>query len=170
MKTAETTLYEGPASQWTNVPAFIGWGLLFIVGAYGTTITGLSAIRDGNLQMLLAFSGRWIMLGAALGALRSWWIVRFMVYRITNLRIEVERGLISKRIENIDLFRVQDVQLQISIIDRAIGIGSVLVKSTDKTTPTIKIRGVPEPRRIYDDLKRESLAADRRAGVVHVET
>jgi membrane protein YdbS with pleckstrin-like domain len=103
-------------------------------------------------------------------AFSAWYNVRFLVYCVTTERIEVGRGWIAKKIENLDLFRVLDVRLKVGILDCLVGIGNVSVISTDKSTPSVMIRGLPNARAVYDRLKHEAVRADRRRGVVHVET
>ena len=96
--------------------------------------------------------------------------VKFIVYRVTTERIETEKGWISKKIDNVDLFRVKDVRLQIGIFDRLIGIGDVGILSSDMTDPSISLRGLHDPRPLYDRLKKETVRADRRRGVVHMDS
>lgn len=163
----EETIYEGPSSQWTNLPAYIGYALLACIGIplrYGLSM---------SVGELTEFA-RWLswapaMLAAILAA-KAWWRVRFLVYCVTNECVEVERGLISKHLDNLDMFRVTDIMLTIRLTDRIVGIGNVVLCTTDKTNPTLTIRGIPAPRRVYDRLKREAIRADRRHGVLHMET
>ena len=96
--------------------------------------------------------------------------VRFTIYRVTSERIEIETGWISRRINHVDLFRVKDIRLRVGIIDRIYGIGNIDVLSSDVSDPAICIRGIPYPRPLYDRLKKEVVLADRRRGVVHIES
>jgi len=130
-------------------------------------VAGVVLLAIPNVPFLATLG---VCVFAVLIALRAWFNVRFLVYRVTTDRVEVERGFIAKRLDNLDMFRVQDVRLNIGILDRLVGIGNVNVISTDKTTPTMTIRGLPDARTVYERLKREALRADRRRGVLHVES
>lgn len=166
---AERVIYEGPGSQWANVGRFMKCVLL---AAFGITAICVSAnIKiDDEVRPWISRGGYVIVALAVLLALRAWWSVRYLVYRVTTDRVELERGLLSKRLDNLDLFRVTDVQLRIGIAERLVGVGSIVLISTDKTTPQLVIAGVPGARQIYENLKRESLRADKRRGVLHMET
>jgi uncharacterized membrane protein YdbT with pleckstrin-like domain len=91
------------------------------------------------------------------------------LYRITNDRVEYEFGLLSKRVHNIDLFRVKDITLTQSFFQRMLGVGVIHVFSSDKSHPQFDIGPIDGVRGLYDKLKKLSLHADRRRGVVHFD-
>jgi len=83
----------------------------------------------------------------------------------------VESGVISRRIENIQLFRVRDLGLAQSVVNRLAGVGDIIVTSTDQSAPHYRLRGVQDPREVYDRL-RELVAksqATRRTMIVEQE-
>ncbi|MBP8302648.1 MAG: PH domain-containing protein [Phycisphaerae bacterium] len=90
-------------------------------------------------------------------------------YEIAPERMEWTRGLFSRKIDNIDMFRVIDIQLHRSILDCITGVGTVTVVTKDETDPRFEFEKVRDPRQLYDAIKNASLEADRRQGVVHVE-
>jgi uncharacterized membrane protein YdbT with pleckstrin-like domain len=89
-------------------------------------------------------------------------------YRVYQESIEIETGILSRRIDNLQLFRVRDLQLKQSVLGRLFGVGDISVTSTDQSTPHLIIRGVAAPRALYDTL-REGVArsqATRRTMIV----
>jgi len=96
-----------------------------------------------------------ILVGLALIVLLfpAMWVKRFR-YRITNYRIDFETGLIGKSIDSTEINRVHDVQFNQSILDRIVGVGTITLHSSDATSPTLQLRSLPEPRKLYDMLKR----------------
>jgi len=93
-----------------------------------------------------------------------------MRYLVTTDRIEIEKGWISKKVDNLDLFRIKDVRFRQSIMDRLLQIGNIVIISTDASSPTLEINGIHKSRELYDKLKEASITADRRRGVVHLES
>ena len=81
-------------------------------------------------------------------------------YRIFRSTIELQTGIISRRIENVQMFRVRDLALQQGLLNRLLGVGDVIVSSTDESRPRLVIRGVRDPLRVYDTL-RELLSASQ---------
>jgi membrane protein YdbS with pleckstrin-like domain len=90
-------------------------------------------------------------------------------YEVSPDRIEWSRGILDRRVDNIDMFRVIDLKMRRSVIDCIFGIGTVGLITTDKTDPEFEFEKVHRPRELYDIIKRASLEADRRTGVVHLE-
>ncbi len=90
-------------------------------------------------------------------------------YEVSPDRIEWSRGILDRRVDNLDMFRVIDLKMRRSVLDCIFGIGTVGLITTDKTDPEFEFEKVHRPRELYDIIKRASLEADRRTGVVHLE-
>ena len=81
-------------------------------------------------------------------------------FRVTNTVIETERGLLSKRIDVLQLWRCKDVSYRQNLIDRLLGIAHIDVYATDATTPHIEIVGMPASRQLFENL-RDSIELQR---------
>lgn len=68
--------------------------------------------------------------------------ISFTRYELTESRLLVKTGLLNTREEELRLFRVRDISTQESLIDRLFGVGSILLHTTDATSPTLKIMHV----------------------------
>ncbi|MBI9050315.1 MAG: PH domain-containing protein [Anaerolineaceae bacterium] len=90
-------------------------------------------------------------------------------YTITNERIKIVRGLISKDIENFELIRVQDLDVSQSVGDRLIGIGDITISGADASSPMIILRNVPQPHDVYELLRKAWLAARKKYGLIFRE-
>jgi hypothetical protein len=90
-------------------------------------------------------------------------------YEVNADRIEWARGIFSRKIDNLDVFRIVDLKLHRSLFDCLVGIGTVTLITKDKTDPEFEFHKVKYPRDLYDVLKKASLEADRKQGVIHIE-
>jgi membrane protein YdbS with pleckstrin-like domain len=90
-------------------------------------------------------------------------------YEVSADRIEWSRGLLDRRVDNLDMFRVIDLKLRRSLLDCIVGVGSVTVITTDKSDPEFTFEKIRNPRRLYDIIKKASLDADRRNNAIHLE-
>jgi len=90
-------------------------------------------------------------------------------YRVTKDRVEWARGIFERRIDNIDMFRVIDLRLYRSACDSIVGIGTVVLTTTDKSDPEFRFEKVHKPKILYDTIKKASIDADTKRGVVHLE-
>jgi len=85
---------------------------------------------------------------------------RSIKFRVTNTVIETERGLISKRIDVLQLWRCRDVAYKQNLVDRVLGIAHIEVYAQDATTPMIEIVGMPASRQLFEQL-RDSIELQR---------
>ena len=90
-------------------------------------------------------------------------------YEVSIDRIEWSRGLLDRKVDNLDMFRVIDLKLRRSLLDCIVGIGTVTVITTDKSDPEFAFEKIRNPRRLYDAIKKASLEADRRNNAIHLE-
>ncbi len=95
--------------------------------------------------------------------------LKMIYYEVTPDRIEWSRGILDRRVDNLDMFRVVDLKLRRSPLDCIMGVGTVGLITTDKTDPKFDFEKVRDCRLLYDVIKKASLEADRTTGVVHLE-
>jgi uncharacterized membrane protein YdbT with pleckstrin-like domain len=106
-----------------------------------------------------------------------WLIVRYWrmlgcLYRVTSRRIVVETGVLSKRLEQVDLYRVNDYTVERPFLQRLMGTGNLLLKTMDKTTPEVNLLGIKtDVVALYERLRvaTEADKTRRRAQVVDYE-
>ena len=95
--------------------------------------------------------------------------VRMTHYEVTSDRIEFGRGIFDRKVDNLDMFRIADIKLRRSFLDCIVGVGSVILETTDKSHPEFVFEKVADARVLYDVIKKASLTADRRNNVIHME-
>ncbi len=95
--------------------------------------------------------------------------LKMMHYEVTPERIEFSRGILDRKVDNIDMFRVIDLKMRRSLLDCIVGVGTVGLITTDKTDPVFNFEKVRRARRLYNIIKMASLEADRTTNVVHLE-
>lgn len=76
-----------------------------------------------------------------------------LMYRLSTQRLFIYRGLISRRVEELELFRVRDIDVIQSFWERILGYGRMMVYSTDNTTPKFEIVGMAEPIKVKDTIR-----------------
>ena len=96
-------------------------------------------------------------------------LLKSISYEISPERIEWSRGIFSRKIDNLDMFRIVDLKLHRSLLDCMLGIGTVTLMTKDETDPEFKFTKISDPRELYDILKEATLDADRKQGVIHLE-
>jgi uncharacterized membrane protein YdbT with pleckstrin-like domain len=100
-----------------------------------------------------------VTLGLALAV--YWWRSRSLHYRITSQRIVVESGILSKKMEQIDLYRVKDYVVERPFGQRVMGTGNLELETMDATTPRLRIFALKtDVVQLYEQL-RSLTEADR---------
>lgn len=87
-------------------------------------------------------------------------------YRITNRRIVVETGVLSKRLEQVDLYRISDYAVDRPFLQRLLGTGNLLLTTIDKSTPLLGVYGVKtDVVALYEQLRRATEIEKHRRSV-----
>ena len=66
-------------------------------------------------------------------------------YYLSEDRLFVQTGLISMKIEETLLYRVSDISVRVGLFQRIFGVGTIIIHSSDKSTPHIDLVNVKEP-------------------------
>jgi len=91
---------------------------------------------------------------------------RAVRYTLTTQRLEVEHGILGKRYESIELWRVRDLVLEQTLVERLRGVGRITVLSTDQAEPELLVGPVAGARPLYDRLRDAVALARKEARVV----
>jgi len=161
-ETERKMLYEGHPS-WK---AYFGYYLVTAVAA--AIAIAILIWKDGKtapagvklLDTIIPIAAA-VVIGFALHLYRS-----SVKFRVSNTAIEHERGLLSKRIDVIQLWRVKDVSYRQTLTDRVLGIAHIMVLASDATTPSLEIVGLPASRQLFENL-RDAIEIQRQAKNVY---
>lgn len=80
-------------------------------------------------------------------------------YRLTNERLRITEGLLSKRRTDLELVKVQEINQTQKMSERMIDVGDITIRSHDKTNPLIVLRNVRDVQRVHELLRRAMLDA-----------
>jgi uncharacterized membrane protein YdbT with pleckstrin-like domain len=99
------------------------------------------------------------------------WLTRLgRYYRITTRRVVVESGVLSKRLDQIDLYRIVDYTVDRPFGQRLMGTGNLLLKTVDKTSPQLDVRNIKtDVVALYERLRVATEADKVRRGVRMVD-
>ena len=131
------------------------------------TSGGEELLFTGGPAVLPSF-GAWLAAFLTLGiyALYKYFVARGTVYKITSQRVVIETGFFSKRMEQIDLYRVVDYVVERPFGQRMAGTGNIVLEAMDKTTPEIRIEGVKtDVMALYERLRFATEQEKKKRGV-----
>jgi len=75
-------------------------------------------------------------------------------YTVTSERIRIREGILTKYQHEMELYRIKDTTLIEPFILRLFGLGTIVIHSSDRSTPTIKIEGIPIAEKLREALRQ----------------
>jgi membrane protein YdbS with pleckstrin-like domain len=142
--------------------------MFLIVGLALLALPILAAVLDWTW-----WDHRWMtpvaIVLAILAIVLPWLVTRTTRYRITNYRIDFERGVLKKQIDTMELWHVDDISFEQGLVDRIMNVGSIKILSDDRTTPQLELHGLPNPRAIFDNLRQRIITVKRQRGVIKMD-
>lgn len=90
-------------------------------------------------------------------------------YRITSERVRITEGLLGKDREDIELMRVQDIDITQSLTERALNIGDIHIRSHDKSRPAVILNNVSNPLEVHELLRQAIQKARKKYNVTYRE-
>lgn len=78
---------------------------------------------------------------------------RHQRYKITNLILEFQEGVFSTHIDNMELWRINDIGYHQNLFDKILGVSKIRMATQDKSHPEFDLVGLPPGRQIYDQMK-----------------
>lgn len=119
----EKTLWQGGPSQLVNLGLFIVCGLLC-----------------------------WTVIPAIM-IIAAYLRTKNTIYELTNQRLRITTGTLSRRVDEIELYRVKDSTVVEPFMLRSQGLGNVVVISSDMSTPGVVLLAISNPRAVREKLR-----------------
>jgi len=69
--------------------------------------------------------------------------IKLMSYTITKQTITVRTGIVARKFDNLELFRVKDYMVNQSVFERIFGLMTVSLHTTDLSTRNLEMKGIP---------------------------
>jgi uncharacterized membrane protein YdbT with pleckstrin-like domain len=138
-----STAHDEEATIWEGGPSPAAFA--------GPIVLGLVLLPAFGIG-LLVWLGTWI----------AW---KSAGYRLTSQRLFVRSGFISRKVQELELYRVTDVAFSQGIIQRLFGIGTVTVVANDPTTPSLAMPGIADPEIVKETIRTAYRRSRRAEGV-----
>jgi uncharacterized membrane protein YdbT with pleckstrin-like domain len=83
----------------------------------------------------------------------------FTKYRLSEDRLFCEKGLLNIKEDEVLLYRVRDLQLNMNLWQRIFGVGTICVVSSDKSVPHLDLANIKNPREVKELIHQNVEAA-----------
>ena len=79
----------------------------------------------------------------------------FTRYRLSEDRLFCEKGFLNIKQDEVLLYRVRDLQLNLKLTQRIFGVGTICVVSSDKSVPHLDLVNVKNPREVKELIHKQ---------------
>ncbi len=158
---AEKTVFDGHPAMIYSVGQFVPF--LIVVVLAGVAIYLLKTQQEGAYSSYISYVVLAAVVACAAILLRYWTHSRAIHYIITTQRIKLERGMLSKVQEALELFRVDHFELRKPFGSRLLGYASLHLFSSDVELENFYVYGIRNLPALADQLREYQLRErDRR--------
>ena len=121
--TEERDVWSGTPSQVVNLPTFIVCVLLFFL-------------------VVPVFYALW-----------RWLVVKMTKYELTTERLRTRYGVLNKKTDELELYRVRDYNFDQPFFLRLFSLGNVILQTSDRSHPTVVIRAIPAGEQLREQIR-----------------
>jgi membrane protein YdbS with pleckstrin-like domain len=125
-----------------STPIVVGIAATFILGYLSGFLAGQDVGALTTVAVLLWFA----VMGWVAWRVADWWYDRFI---LTNKRVMVVNGIITRRVAMMPLVRVTDMKYEQSPTGRALNYGTFVLESAGQEQALREIKNLPNPNELY---------------------
>lgn len=140
----EQALWTGRSSQVENFGAFVLCGLLCL------TVIG-------------------IVIGGPF-ALWRYLVTKSRTYKLTDQRLVITSGVLNRKNEQVELFRVKDISWEEPLFLRLFSLGRLVIISTDRTDPLASLNAISGGEQVVETFRGAVTRLRQRSRVGVIET
>ncbi len=135
----EKEVWRGTPSQVVNLGTFLLMGLFF-----------------------------WLVI-PLLVILWKWLVTKNTKYELTTERLRTRYGVLNKKTDELELYRVRDYRLEQPFFLRIFSLGNIILETSDKSHPQVVIRAIPNGEELRELLRTHVEANRTRKGVREID-
>lgn len=82
-----------------------------------------------------------------------WLDTRCHRWEVTSERIRTTTGILSKRMEEIELYRVKDTSIEEPFLYRLFRRGTIVIETSDRSSPELRIEAIAGARELREQIR-----------------
>ena len=137
---------------------------LFVKIGYGLAIIG-GLLVVAFFALVLQAVAVWIavLMGLSLLLIPAFYQLKrkLVRYTLTDSKIEIDEGFISKTTRSVPLRTIQDVTVSATIVQRMLGFGNLIIENAGETESQIVLKNINSPKKYADILLKQMRQLNR---------
>lgn len=139
-------LWQGHSSQWLHAWFYLLCLLL-------TVAIIVAAVMSAGIA-LVALVVPLVM------AIIRWWMTKTTSFELTSQRLKIDSGILNRKHEELELYRVKDYTMERPFLLRLVGLGSIVMITSDASCPHVTLRAISDVQDVREKL-RTAVQAER---------
>ena len=82
-----------------------------------------------------------------------WLETRNTTYTLTDQRLKTTRGVFTRTTDDLELYRVRDSRFEQDLAERLLGLGQVVLFTTDETSPEIRLTFIRDAEAVREKIR-----------------
>ena len=161
--TVDLSKVDSPTTEDSERQIFsISPTLMFVKIGYGLAIFGalLLVAFLFSFEQLIGVKIHWlisVLLGFSFLLIPAVYHLKqkLVRYTLTDSKIVIDQGLISKQTRNVPLHRIQDVTVSATIFQRMLGFGNLIIENANETGGRVVLKNINSPKKHADVLLKQ---------------
>lgn len=80
--------------------------------------------------------------------------IKTTVYQLTTERLKVSHGILNKKINELELYRVKDYRVEQPLHIRLFGLGNIILDTSDKSNPVMILRAISNSEELLNSIRK----------------
>ncbi len=124
---------------------------LLNIGTYTLALLMLIGIGIGGAFFPPAFAAMIIPIAWAVW---KWLTVKCRVYELTSQRLRLFEGVFNRKIDEIELYRVKDTNIEQPFFLRMFGLGILNLETSDRSHPKVSIEAISDVATVREHVRK----------------
>jgi len=134
--------------------------LMFVKIGYGLAVLGgllIVALMAAIYNIIKIPTSISVLAGLALLLIPAFYHLRHKIvrYTLTDSKIEIDEGLISKTTRSVPLHTIQEVTVSASMAQRMLGFGNLIIENAGENDSRIVLKNINSPKKYMDVLLKQ---------------
>lgn len=94
---------------------------------------------------------------------------RFTIFELTSDRFRTKIGILSQKVDELELYRVRDYEVFKPFLLRLFGLGNLTLITSDKTHPKIEMKAIKNPEKVLELFRKNVEISRKKTGTKEVD-
>ncbi|HEX9875385.1 MAG TPA: PH domain-containing protein [Gammaproteobacteria bacterium] len=83
-----------------------------------------------------------------------WLDIKCTKYELTSQRFKTRSGILNRKLDELELYRVKDYKLDNPFFLRLFSLGNIILETSDRSHPVVIIRAIPHAEQLREHIRK----------------